>query len=103
MPERTSQGEDDEPTPARISAIPTTIPKSEVPSARNDVYRAVASAVSVTQMLRAPLDTGLPSASFCAAAGSFVPALSLGSAADTYWPICAYVRPPVLSSAWIRM
>jgi hypothetical protein len=70
-----------------MSAIATTIPKSAVLSARNEVFRAVESEVSVTQMLRAPFETGFPSASFCAAAGSFVPALSLGSAAGMWRPV----------------
>ena len=53
------------------------------------MLRAVASEVSVTQMLRAPLETGFPSASFAAAASSFVPSGLLGSEADWYRPISA--------------
>ena len=42
---------------------------------------------------------GWPFSSFAAAASSFVPAGSSGFAADWKRPICAYVRPPVDSSA----
>jgi hypothetical protein len=46
------------PMPERMSAIATTTPKSAVLSARKDTLSAVASAVSVTQMLRAPFEIG---------------------------------------------
>jgi hypothetical protein len=63
----------------------------------------VVSAVSVTQMLRAPLATGWPFSSFAAALSSLVPAGFSGSFADWNRPICAYVSPPVLSRVCSRM
>ena len=44
--------------PDSRSATPTTMPKSASCSAMYDVFRAVVSAVSVTQTLRAPFATG---------------------------------------------
>jgi len=60
------------PIPESRRAIPTTMPKTESCSAMYEVLSAVERAVSLIQMLRAGLSTGLP---FCvsARAGSFVP------------------------------
>ena len=90
--------------PDRMSAIATTTPKSAVLSARKETFSAVESAVSVTQMFRAPFEIGFPFSSFCAAAGSFVPAGSLGLGQPTGTGRSPLERrPPVVSSAWIRM
>jgi hypothetical protein len=57
------------------------MPKIEICCAMYETFSAVASAVSVIQTFRAPLDTGFPLSSFAAAASSFVPAGSSGFAA----------------------
>ena len=60
------------PIPIRSSATPVTAANVATLSAKNEVFRAVASAVSVTQRLRAPL-RGLPVSLLIAAAfSSFV-------------------------------
>ena len=46
--------------PLSSSAIPTTRPKSAICSAMYETFSAVARAVSVTHVLRAPFETGLP-------------------------------------------
>src|SRR4051794_17807366 len=58
------------PLPTSSRAAPMTIAKVATLSAKNEVFRAVVSAVSVTQMLRAPFSTGLPDLGSVAAAFS---------------------------------
>ena len=61
------------PIPIRSSATPVTAANVATLSAKNEVFRAVASAVSVTQRLRAPFSRGLPVSLLIAAAfSSFV-------------------------------
>ena len=70
---------------------------------------AVESAVSVTQMLRAPLSTGCfvfgSTSAYCSSLVAPWPSVNLAGVPGFAMkrPICAYVRPPVASSAWIRM
>ena len=64
--------------PLSSSAIPTISPKSAICSAMYETLSAVARAVSVTHVLRAAFETGLPLSSFAAAASSLVPAGSVG-------------------------
>src|SRR5919202_5200748 len=58
------------PPPTSSRAMPMTIAKVATLSAKKEVFSAVVSAVSVTQMLRAPFSTGLPVALSTAAAFS---------------------------------
>ncbi len=54
--------------------MPTTMPKIEICCAMYETLSAVASAVSVIQVFRAPFEIGWPFSSFAAAASSLVPA-----------------------------
>jgi hypothetical protein len=58
------------PTPTSSSAKPMTIANVATDSAKNEVFRAVVSAVSVTQMFRAPFSSGLLVCGLIAAAFS---------------------------------
>ncbi len=79
--------------------MPITIEKMATRSAKNEVLSAVVSAVSVTQRLRRPFSTGLPSGPLAASASSLVSS----PLAVRKRPISAYRSPSVDSSVWCSM
>ena len=68
--------------PVSSNATPTTTLKIASILDMKPMSSAVASAVSVTQMFRAPFEIGWPLSSFAASASSFVPSASVGFSAD---------------------
>ena len=73
-PSEDRQREDDQADAGQEQRDPTTMLKTESISDMKPMLSAVVRAVSVTQMFRAPFETGWPFASFAASASSLVPA-----------------------------
>ena len=88
------------PKPESSSAIATTMPNSETCSAKNEVFSAVVSAVSVTQSVGRAFATGC--ARLRILRGGVASFVSLPSCVRKR-PIWEYVLPPVDSSVWMRM